>query len=170
MPATYFPIDYFSYAVYGLSGDNSTQPFPNTDNTIMNLLENIANGLSDLLSADRVLLYANSEFPDDPPGREAVVVELFPKSVYTIPIITSPSANVTTQLYLEFSVRVTLRSWRSQGVETVMQAMTEMTRYLTGNRFGASEAGASRIEKMRVIETEPGTHQILVHAQASALS
>jgi hypothetical protein len=77
---------------------------------------------------------------------------------------------VTTQLYLEFSVRVTLRSWRSQGVETVMQAMTEMTRYLTGNRFGASEAGASRIEKMRVIETEPGTHQILVHAQASALS
>lgn len=170
MAASYFPIDYFNYAVYGLSTGNTTQPSPSGDNTIMNLLDNIANGLSDLLEADRTVIYADSEFPSDPPSREPVVIEVFPRLVQTNPIITDPATSSMSLVHLDFSVRVTLRSWQPLDYAPIIQVMTNLTRYLTGNSYGQNVSNQSRVEKMSVREMEPGVHQIFVLAQASAIA
>lgn len=168
MSSSYFPVDYFNDSMFGLT-NGTTQTDPGTGNLIMSLAENIATGLASLLVADSVLIYADSEFPVEPPTRERVVIELFPRLLQTNPIITGSSSTVLNLTNLDYSVRITYRTWPSRDYAPIMQAMTSVSRYLTGNSFGLSVANRSRIEKMTVREIESGVHQIFVLAHTSAL-
>lgn len=167
MPATYFPVDYFGISIYGL---NSSIPDYNINsgNTFMTLLQNIADGIRSTLNANTVMVYADFKFPNEPPTNENLVVEIIPLQVNSLPIIASANSTAYIDLFqMNYSVRVTLKTLLPNRNEIVLQAMTNLTRFLTGNQFGVAISNKSRIDKLHVEEIEPGVYQIMINATST---
>ncbi|RLT13573.1 MAG: hypothetical protein DWI24_04205, partial [Planctomycetota bacterium] len=63
MSTTYFPVDYFNYVLYGASSSGTTTLPVKSGNQIMNILQNVAAGLGDAISANQIRIYADEDFP-----------------------------------------------------------------------------------------------------------
>jgi len=164
MAATYFPINYFLNTIYGLSSNGSGNNL-NSGNTFMIVLQNIADGVKTALNANTVIVYADNKFPEDPPTNENIVAEIIPLQVNSMPVLASANATTSIDLFqMQYSIRVTLRTLLPNRSEIVLQTMTNLTRYLTGNQFDIAISNKSRIEKLSVDEVVTGIFQIIVNA------
>lgn len=166
MSATYFPVDYFNYVVYGL-GAGSSSGSGSSGDQIMNILQNMAIGLGDAVSASQIRIYAEEDFPEISFSTIPVLLELHPVSVNSVPIM---SSTTTAIVVLEVAARVTLRVVQSAKTEVVMAAITKATKYLTGNTFGARCIGnKSKVEKVTTTVPQPGVYQILISGTSVAI-
>ena len=57
MSTTYFPVDYFNYVLYGASSSGTTTLPVKSGNQIMNILQNVAAGLGDAISANQIRIF-----------------------------------------------------------------------------------------------------------------
>lgn len=166
MSATYFPVDYFNYVVYGL-GTGGSSGSGSSGDQIMNILQNMAIGLGDAVSASQIRIYAEEDFPEISFSTIPVLLELHPVSVNSVPIM---SSTTTAIVVLEVAARVTLRVVQSAKTEVVMAAITKATKYLTGNTFGARCIGnKSKVEKVTTTVPQPGVYQILISGTSAAI-
>jgi len=168
MSATYFPIDYFLTTIYGLTANNSSNN-GNSGNTFMIILQNIADGIKTTLNANSVVIYTDTKFPSDPPTNENIVAEIIPIHVNSMPVLASANSTSSIDLFqMQFSIRITMRTFLPNRSEIVLQTMTNLTRYLTGNQFGVAIPNKSRIEKLFVDEIVSGVYQIMLTASTTA--
>lgn len=171
MASTYFPTDYFSYAIYGTttggSGTGGTGGSSSvSNNKLMEMLQNIAKGLGDALSANQVRIYANDDFPALPTGVDPIVVEIYPSSIVSKPIL-SGSAVLSS---MKIETRITVRSWQLNKPDLALNVMSITTGFLTGNSYSSTcIASRSRIERMNVHEVSTGVYQISASAIAERL-
>lgn len=168
MASTYFPTDYFSYAIYGTTSAGSGSGGTNTlsNNKLMETLQNIAKGLGDALSANQVRIYANDEFPALPTGVDPIVVEIYPSSIMSKPVLSG--SGVLSSMKIE--ARITVRSWQLNKPDLALNVMSLTTGYLTGNSYSSTcIASRSRIERMNVHEVSTGVYQVSASAIAERL-
>ena len=166
MSATYFPVDYFNYVVYGL-GTGGSSGSGSSGDQIMNILQNMAIGLGDAVSASQIRIYTDEDFPEISLSNVPVLLELHPGSVKSLPIM---SSNTTAVIVLEVVSRVTLRVVQSAKTEVVMAAITKALKYLTGNTFGSRCIGnKTKVEKVTTTVLQPGVYQILISGTTSAI-
>lgn len=164
MAATYFPIDYFGLTLYGFN-TNGSDSNTTSNNILMTILQNIADGVKNTLNANSVIVYANINFPSEPPSNENIVVELIPQQINSLPVLASANTTTSIDLFqMQYSLRVTLRTLLPNRNEIVLQTMTNLTRYLTGNQFGIAIGNKSKIDKLFVEEIERGVYQIMISA------
>ncbi|MFM7319215.1 MAG: hypothetical protein ACKO5E_19895 [bacterium] len=164
MPATYFPIDYFGSTLYGFN-TNGSDSNTYSSNTLMIILQNIADGVKTTLNANTVIVYADIKFPSEPPTKENIVAEIIPQQVNSLAVLASANATTSIDLFqMQYSIRVTLRTLLPNRNEIVLQTMTNLTRYLTGNQFGIGIGNKSKIDKLFVEEVETGVYQIMISA------
>ena len=166
MSATNLPVDYFNYVVYGL-GTGGSSGSGSSGDQIMNILQNMAIGLGDAVSASQIRIYAEKDFPEISFSNIAVLLELHPGSVKSVPIL---SSTTTAVIVLEVAARVTLRVAQTAKTEVVMAAITKAVKYLTGNTFGAKCVGnKTKVEKVTTTVLQPGVYQILISGTTSAI-
>lgn len=155
MPATYFPVEYFSYSIYGVSTEGSIGS--TSGNKLMDMLQNIATTVGSAISANQVRVYANDTFPGSALFPDTVVVEVHPSAVISRPIYSSTSALGT----MKYEVRITVRAWPVNKTEMVMNIMTLATAAMSGNTFSGTCIGSrSRVERMTVHEISTGVYEI----------
>lgn len=166
MAVTYFPVEYFSYSIYGIStGGTSGGGSGGTSgsNKLMSMLQNIATSLGTAISANQVRVYANDTFPGSALFPDTVVVEVHPSVVVSRPVYSSTVSLAS----MKYDVRITVRAWPVNKTEMVMNIMTLATTAMSGNSFGGTCIGSrSRVERMTVHEVSTGVYEI--NASASA--
>jgi hypothetical protein len=133
----------------------------------MNILQNMAIGLGDAVSASQIRIYADEIFPEISLSNISVLLELHPVSVSSEPIISSTTSDV---VKLQVEARVTLRVFQSAKTEVVMAAMTKAVKYMTGNTFGSTCIGnRTKVEKVTTNVVQPGIYQILISGTTLAV-
>jgi hypothetical protein len=160
MSTTYFPVDYFNYVLYGASSSGTTTLPVKSGNQIMNILQNVAAGLGDAISANQIRIYADEDFPAISSSLVPVLLEMHPVTLRSIPILSTTTGAL---MALHFAARITLRVKQVSKAEIVMAAMTKATLFITGNTFGLTCIGSrSKVDKMTTTEVEPGVFQVLI--------
>lgn len=155
MPATYFPVEYFSYSLYGVSTSGSIGSVEG--NKLMSMLQNIAMGIGSAVMANQVRVYANDAFPGSAQFPDTVVVEVHPAAVVSRPVFGASNALGT----MKYEVRITVRAWPVNKTEMVLNIMTLATTALSGNTFAGTCIGSrSRLERMSVHEISTGVYEI----------
>lgn len=166
MSATYFPVDYFNYVVYGLGAGSSSVSGPSGEQ-IMDILQNMAIGLGEAVSASQIRIYADADFPEISFSNIPVLLELHPVSVNSTPIM---SSTTTAVVVLQVAARVTLKVFQNAKTEVVMAAITKAVKYMTGNTFGSKCIGnKTKVEKVTTTVLQPGVYQILISGTTSAI-
>ena len=166
MPATYFPVEYFSYSIYGIAtGGSSGGGSGGTTGTnkLMVMLQNIATSLGTAISANQVRVYANDTFPGSALFPDTVVVEVHPAAVVSRPVFASTSVLAS----MKYEVRITVRAWPVNKTEMVMNIMTLATTAMSGNSFSGTCIGSrSYVERMSVHEVSTGVYEISASGSA----
>lgn len=158
MAVSYFPLEYFSYSIYGISTGGTTG-----GNKLMEMLQNIATSLGTAISANQVRVYANDTFPGSALFPDTVVVELHPTAILTRPFFATTGVLGA----MKYDVRITVRAWPLNKTEMVMNIMTLASSALSGNTFSGTCIGSrSRVERMTVHEVSTGVYEISVSAGA----
>lgn len=157
MSVSYFPVNYFKYSIYGIEV-NTANP---VSEQLYPILCRIGEGIGEKLDIKNIQVYPNDNSVTVPP-----TIELNYQS------ISSDYISGTSKVLLDLQIRIIVRLeiWSADSADPIYSAISEMTRYVTGNSFqGSCIAERSRLIKVAFEKKETGKFEITGIISARAM-